>query len=63
LEAVRSWLVGEALAQDRPIVLLHLACQRFYELKLVRPGLTVLEQSLVGTAREAARQEVAHRSP
>ncbi|MCA1702766.1 MAG: hypothetical protein LC808_05640, partial [Actinobacteria bacterium] len=41
--------------------LFHLACARLYELRLVRPGLTVIEQSLVGAAREAARQETARR--
>ena len=61
MDAVRSWLAGDALAQDRPIVLFHLACQRFYDLRLVRPGLTVIEQSLVGAAREGARHETAAR--
>jgi hypothetical protein len=61
LEDVRDWLSAEALAQDRPITLFHLACQRLYELRLVRPGLTVIEQSLVGVAREDARRESARR--
>ncbi len=47
--------------QDRPIVLFHLACAQLYELGLVRPGLTVIERSLVGAAREAARRETARR--
>ncbi len=51
----------EALAQDRPIVLSQLACERLYQLRLVRPGLTSLEQPLVGAARAAARQEIARR--
>ena len=52
---------AEALVQDRPIVLFHLACARLYQLRLVRPGLTVIEQSLVGPARETARRETARR--
>ncbi len=61
LEEVRDWLAAEALVQDRPVVLFRLACERLHELRVVRPGLTVIEQSLVGAAREAARQETAAR--
>ena len=61
LDRLGEWLAAEAMVQDRPIVLFHLACARLYELRLVRPGLTVIEQSLVGAAREAARQEIARR--
>jgi hypothetical protein len=61
LDELRDWLAVEALVQDRPIVLFQLACERLYQLRLVRPGLTTLEQPLVGAAREAARQEIARR--
>ena len=61
LERLGEWLAAEALVQDRPIVLFHLACAQMYELRLVRPGLTVIERSLVGAAREAARRETARR--
>ena len=61
LERLGKWLAAEALVQDRPILLFHLACARLYELRLVRPGLTVIERSMVGAAREAARQETARR--
>lgn len=61
LEEVREWLAAEALVQERPIVLFHLACDRLYRGRLVRPGVTVVEQSLVGAAREAARGETARR--
>lgn len=61
LEEVRDWLAAEALARDRPVVLFRLACERLRELRLVRPGLTVIEQSQVGAAREAARRETAAR--
>jgi len=61
LERLGKWLAAEALVQDRPILLFHLACARLYELRLVRPGLTVIERSMVGVAREAARQETARR--
>ncbi len=61
VEEVRDWLGAEALVEDRPVVLFRLACERLHELRLVRPGLTVIEQSLVGAAREAARGETAAR--
>ena len=61
LEEVRDWLAAEALVQDRPVVLFRLVCERLHELRLVRPGLSVIEQSLVGAAREAARKETAAR--
>jgi len=37
LERLGEWLAAEALVQDRPIVLFHLACAQLYELRLV-PG-------------------------
>jgi TnpA family transposase len=61
LAEVRDWLAAEALVVDRPVVLFRLVCARLHELRLVRPGLTVIEQSLVGAAREAARRETAAR--
>jgi Domain of unknown function (DUF4158) len=61
LQDARAWLAAEALVQDRPVVLFRLVCERLHELRLVRPGLSVIEQSLVGTAREAARKETAAR--
>lgn len=61
LDATRDWLAAEALVQDRPVVLFQLACGRLFQQGLVRPGLTVIEQSLVGAAREAARLETARR--
>ena len=59
LKEVRDWLAAEAVVQDRPVVL---ACERRRELRVVRPGWTVIEQSLVGGAREAARRETAARA-
>ena len=59
LSAAGEWLAGQALEQDRPIVLFQLVCSRLYEMKIERPGLTIIEQSLVGSAREVARKETA----
>ena len=54
LQDARDWLAAEALVQDRPVVLFRLVCERLHELRLVRPGLSVIEQSLVGVAREGS---------
>jgi Domain of unknown function (DUF4158) len=40
------------------VVLFRLACERLHELRLVRPGLTVIEPSLVGAARPPSRAEL-----
>jgi hypothetical protein len=61
MEPVRAWLTEQALVSDRPIVLFRLACEKLYELGLVRPGVAAVEQQLIGVAREAARQEVQRR--
>jgi hypothetical protein len=51
-EPVRAWLTEQALVSDRPIVLFRLACEKLYELGLVRPGVAAVEQQLVGVVRE-----------
>ena len=61
LDEVGDWLAAEVLVQDRPIVLFHLVCERLYQLRLVRPGLTMIERFLVGAAHDAAREETARR--
>jgi TnpA family transposase len=61
LDGVRAWLTDQALVSDRPAALFRLACAQMYELRLVRPGVTAVEQQLVGVAREAARREVYRR--
>ena len=54
-EALVTWLGERALEHERPSLLLQLACERLYHLRLVRPGVTTLEE-LVADARQWARQ-------
>lgn len=60
LDQLQSWLIERALEHDRPSLLFQLAAERLVTLKLVRPGVTVLER-LVVTARSQAQGETYHR--
>lgn len=74
LSALAAWLVDRALQNERPSHLLQLACERLYQNRLVRPGLTRLEEmiaevrqqawqvtvtALVGPLSEADKQQLA----
>jgi len=48
------WLGERALENDRPSVLLQLVCERLYQLRLVRPAVTTMEE-LVADARQWAQ--------
>lgn len=48
-----AWLGERALAHDRPSLLLQQACERLYQLRLVRPAITTMEE-LVADARQWA---------
>jgi hypothetical protein len=60
LDQLQSWLIERALEHDRPSLLFQLAAERLATLKLVRPGVTVLER-LVVTARSQAQKETYRR--
>lgn len=60
LRALAGWLLARALEHDKPMLLLQLACERLYYLKIVRPGVTVLERMVV-TARGRAQQHIFRR--
>ncbi len=60
LRSLTAWLVERALEHDTPTLLFQVACERLYGDKLVRPGVTRLEQ-IVATARNQARQETFRR--
>jgi TnpA family transposase len=47
------WLGERALERDRPSLLLQQACERLYQLRLVRPAITTMEE-LVADARQWA---------
>lgn len=48
-----EWLGERALENERPAGLLQLACERLYQLRLVRPAVTTLEEG-VAEARQQA---------
>lgn len=48
-----AWLGERALEHDRPSLLLQQACERLYQLRLVRPAITTMEE-LVADARQWA---------
>lgn len=50
-----AWLGERALEHDRPSTLLQQACERLYQLQLVRPAITTMEE-LVADARQWAQQ-------
>lgn len=56
LDRLLSWLVQRALEHNRPSLLLQMACEKLYQEKYVRPGLTVLER-IVSSARTQAQRE------
>jgi TnpA family transposase len=52
-ESLIAWLGERALEHDRPSTLLQQACERLYQLRLVRPAITTMEE-LVADARQWA---------
>lgn len=56
LNALSSWLVGQALEHDQPKFLLRAACEKLQQEQVVRPGISILER-LVATARAQADDE------
>ena len=48
-----AWLGERALEHDRPSLLLQQACERLYQLRVVRPAITTMEE-LVADARQWA---------
>ena len=51
--ALTEWLSERALEHDKPLLLFELACDYLYKRKLLRPGVTLLEQT-IGEARRKA---------
>ncbi|HRQ41564.1 MAG TPA: Tn3 family transposase [Chloroflexota bacterium] len=52
-ESLIAWLGERVLEHDRPSTLLQQACERLYQLRLVRPAITTMEE-LVADARQWA---------
>jgi len=53
---ISRWLLGRALEHDKPSLLLQLLCEKLYQDKIVRPGITRLEK-MVATSRSQAQTE------
>jgi hypothetical protein len=60
LESFAKWLLETALEHDKPKYLFQLACEKLKNDKIIRPGITVLEQ-MVTTARWQAHTETYNR--
>lgn len=60
LEMLAKWLVERAMEHDKPTLLLQLAAQKLQASKIVRIGITRLEQ-MVATARQLAHKETFQR--
>jgi TnpA family transposase len=48
-----AWLGERALEHDRPSLLLQQACERLYQLRLVRPAITTMEELVADTRQWA----------
>lgn len=52
-DEIEHWLMERALEHDRPLLLLHLLCERLHTCKIIRPGLTLLERSITDSRQRA----------
>src|SRR5262249_20988999 len=53
---MEPWLLERAMEHDRPMLLLELLCERLQTMRIVRPGVTVIER-VVSTARQQAQEQ------
>jgi TnpA family transposase len=60
LENLSTWLLERALEHDKPSLLLQLLCEKLYQGKIVRPGITRLEK-MVASSRSQAQAEMLKR--
>jgi TnpA family transposase len=56
LATLDAWLLERALEHNRPTLLLEMLCERLHALKLVRPGISLLER-MISTARSRAIEQ------
>lgn len=52
--ALGDWLSERALEHDKPLLLFELACDYLYKRKLLRPGITLLEQTISDARAKAS---------
>jgi len=60
LADISSWLLERALEHDKPSLLLQLLCEKLYQDKIIRPGITRLEK-MVASSRSRAQTEMLKR--
>jgi Domain of unknown function (DUF4158) len=53
---LERWLIERTMEHDRPTLLLELLSERLYAMKLIRPGLTVLERAVSGVRQRAQKE-------
>jgi hypothetical protein len=53
---LERWLIERAMEHDRPTLLLELLSERLYAMKLIRPGMTLLERAVSGARRQAQEE-------
>ena len=63
LEIFNAWLLERALEHDRPSLLLQMACKKLHQEKIVRPGITVLERTIIAVRSESQREVYRRLSP
>ena len=56
LQTLSRWLLDRALEHDKPSLLLQRLCEKLYQEKIIRPGITRLEK-LIATAKSQAQTE------
>jgi hypothetical protein len=56
LARLGEWLLDRAMEHDRPTLLFQLAAEHLRAMKIVRPGVTVIER-MVASARDRAERE------
>jgi len=56
LYELSQWLVKRALEHDKPTLLFQMASEKLYEMKIVRPGVSVIERMVIAS-RQSAREE------
>lgn len=50
---IEVWLTERALEHDRPLLLLQMLCERLQAQKIIRPGLSLLERTIIKVRKQA----------
>lgn len=63
LKSFSDWLLERALEHDKPSLLLQLLCEKLYQDKIVRPGITRLEKMVASSRSQAQTATFKRLSP